>query len=188
MEIFSFLGGLLENSRWCRSSWSVITRPSEPDTPGKYIHLTTAFIRHFIRHHEWNQTHLANINQSFHWLFAIYSSSPDTISGISCKYQLVTIKYFFTRSPSTESTSWKSVCLSVCLSSLQDFEYRPITSSQDHARPHIIYCWAEGDVSCHLAMSMTHTKTNTETKTNTKCFKDPMYAIFLNSRGFNDFK
>ena len=82
--------------------------------------------------------------------------------------------------------------LSVCLSSLQDFEYRPITSSQDHARPHIIYCWAEGDVSCHLAMSMTHTKTNTNTnthtKTNTKCFKDPMYVIFLKSMGFKDFK
>ena len=41
-------------------------------------------------------------------------------------------------------------------------------------------------------MSMTHTKTNTktntQTKTNTKCFKDPMYVIFLNSRGFKDFK
>ena len=31
-------------------------------------------------------------------------------------------------------------------------------------------------------MSMTHTKTNT------KCFKDPMYVIFLKSKGFNDFK
>ena len=37
-------------------------------------------------------------------------------------------------------------------------------------------------------MSMTHTKTNTETKTNTKCFKDPMYVIFLRSREFKDFK
>ena len=58
--------------------------------------------------------------------------------------------------------------------------------------PHIIYCWAGDDVSCHLAMSMTHTKTNTktntQTKTNTKCFKDPMYVIFLKSRGFKDFK
>ena len=46
--------------------------------------------------------------------------------------------------------------------------------------PHIIYCWAVDDVSCHLAMSVTHTKTNTktntQTKTNTKCFKDPMYV------------
>ena len=32
-----------------------------------------------------------------------------------------------------------SSCLSVCLSSLQDFEYRPFISSQDHARPHISY-------------------------------------------------
>ena len=43
-------------------------------------------------------------------------------------------------------------------------------------------------------MSMTHTKTNTKTKTNTqtktytKCFKEPMYVIFLKSRGFKDFK
>ena len=45
-------------------------------------------------------------------------------------------------------------------------------------------------------MSMAHTKTNTktniktnkQTKTNTKCFKDPMYVIFLKSKGFKDFK
>ena len=41
-------------------------------------------------------------------------------------------------------------------------------------------------------MSMTHTKTNTkirtQTITNTKCFKDPMYAIFLKISGFKDFK
>ena len=41
-------------------------------------------------------------------------------------------------------------------------------------------------------MSMTHTKTNTktntQTKTNTKCFKNPMYVIFLKSTGFKDFK
>ena len=27
-----------------------------------------------------------------------------------------------------------------------------------------------------------------DTKTNTKCFKDPMYAIFLKISGFKDFK
>ena len=41
-------------------------------------------------------------------------------------------------------------------------------------------------------MSMTHTKTNTktntQTKTNKKCFKNPMYVIFLKSTGFKDFK
>ena len=41
-------------------------------------------------------------------------------------------------------------------------------------------------------MSMTHTKTNTktntQTKTNTKCFKNPMYVIFLKSTVFKDFK
>ena len=31
------------------------------------------------------------------------------------------------------------VGLFVCLSSLQDFEYRPFISYQDHARPHISY-------------------------------------------------
>ena len=29
---------------------------------------------------------------------------------------------------------------------------------------------------------------DTQTKTNTKCFQDPMYAIFIKSRGFNDLK
>ena len=45
--------------------------------------------------------------------------------------------------------------------------------------PHIIYCWAGDDVN------------NTDkdkTKTNTKCFKDPMYVIFLKSREFKDLK
>ena len=39
-----------------------------------------------------------------------------------------------------------------------------------------------------MAHTKTNTKTNTQTKTNTKCFKDPMYVIFLKSRGFKDFK
>ena len=30
----------------------------------------------------------------------------------------------------------------------------------------------------------TNTETQTKTKTNTKCLKDPMYVIFLKSRGF----
>ena len=34
---------------------------------------------------------------------------------------------------SIECTSWKSVCLFVCLSSLQDFEYRSFMSYQDNA-------------------------------------------------------
>ena len=39
-----------------------------------------------------------------------------------------------------------------------------------------------------MDMDVVDTKANTKTKTNTKCFKDPMYAIFLKSRGFQDFK
>ena len=34
----------------------------------------------------------------------------------------------------------------------------------------------------------TNIKTKTATKTNTKCFKDPMNAIFFNINGFKDFK
>ena len=34
----------------------------------------------------------------------------------------------------------------------------------------------------------TKTNTKTQTKTNTKCFKDPMYAIFLKISGCKDFK
>ena len=32
------------------------------------------------------------------------------------------------------------------------------------------------------------TKKKTQTKTNTKCFKDPMYALFLKVSRFKDFK
>ena len=39
-----------------------------------------------------------------------------------------------------------------------------------------------------MDMDVVETKTNTKTKTNTACFKDPMYAIFLKSRGLKDFK
>ena len=34
----------------------------------------------------------------------------------------------------------------------------------------------------------TNIKTKTQTKTNTKCFKDPMYVIFLKSTSFKVFK
>ena len=34
----------------------------------------------------------------------------------------------------------------------------------------------------------TNTKTTTQTKTNTKWSKDPMYAIFFKTRGFEDLK
>ena len=34
----------------------------------------------------------------------------------------------------------------------------------------------------------TNIKTKTQTGTNTKCFKDPMYAIFLKISGFKDLK
>ena len=37
-------------------------------------------------------------------------------------------------------------------------------------------------------MDVVDTKTKTQTKTNTKCFKDPMYAIFLKISGFKDFE
>ena len=101
----------------------------------------------------------------------------------------------FTRTSQSEGRVYKlkiclSVCLSVCLSSLQDFKYILYLYIIPGSRltPHIIYCWVGYDVSCHLVMSMTHTKTNTQTKTNTKCFKDPMYLMFLKSRGFKDFK
>ena len=39
-----------------------------------------------------------------------------------------------------------------------------------------------------MANPNTDTYIQTHTKTNTKCFKDPMYAIFLKGRGFKDFK
>ena len=39
-----------------------------------------------------------------------------------------------------------------------------------------------------VVMDMDVLDTKTKTKTNTMCFKDPMYAIFLKSRGFKDFK
>ena len=41
-----------------------------------------------------------------------------------------------------------------------------------------------------MDMDVVDTKTNTKTQTkaNTKCFKDPMFAIFLKVNGFKDFK
>ena len=39
-----------------------------------------------------------------------------------------------------------------------------------------------------VEMDVVDTKTKTQTKTNTKCFKDPMYVVFLKSREFKDFK
>ena len=39
-----------------------------------------------------------------------------------------------------------------------------------------------------VVMDMDVVDTKTQTKTNTKCFKDPMYVIFLKSSGFRDFK
>ena len=47
-----------------------------------------------------------------------------------------------------------------------------------------------------MTMSETNTYKNTNTKTKThihkqtniKCFQDPMYAIFIKSRGFKDLK
>ena len=39
-----------------------------------------------------------------------------------------------------------------------------------------------------MEMDVVDTKTKTQTKTNTKCFKDPMYAIFLKISGCKDFK
>ena len=39
-----------------------------------------------------------------------------------------------------------------------------------------------------MDIDVVDTKTKTQKKTNTKCFKDPMYAIFLKIIGFKDFK
>ena len=53
------------------------------------------------------------------------------------------------------------------------------------------YCCKEDDVFYHMVMVNTKTKTNTKTKSKkkTKCFQDPMYAIFLfKSRGCKDLK
>ena len=48
------------------------------------------------------------------------------------------------------------------------------------------------NVSDMAVMDVVDTKTNiktkTQTKTNTKCFKDPMYVIFLKSTSFKVFK
>ena len=39
-----------------------------------------------------------------------------------------------------------------------------------------------------MVMDVVDTKTNTKTKKNTKCFKDPMYVVFLKRTSFKDFK
>ena len=106
----------------------------------------------------------------------------------SQKVEELAKKMRFSLDPSyVESTSRKSSCRSVCLSSLRDSEYRLFISSGLGSRQTPHFCWAEDVVSCHLAMSMTHTKTKTQTKANTKCLKYPMYVIYL-KRGFKYFK
>ena len=39
-----------------------------------------------------------------------------------------------------------------------------------------------------MTMKNTYKKTKTKTQPNTKCFQDPMYAIFFKGRGFKDLK
>ena len=93
----------------------------------------------------------------------------------------------FSLEPSqSEGRVYKSkICLSVCLR----FQIKALyIIPGSHLTSHIIYCWVGDDVTCHMAMSMTHTETNTQIKTNPKCFKDRMYVIFLKSREFKDFK
>merc|ERR1712037_539495 len=78
-----------------------------------------------------------------------------------------------------------SVCLFVCPSSLQYFQYMAFKSSQNHVRPHILYIIEKRMTSATtMTMTKTHTKTNTKTKTktNTKRLKDPSHAILLKSR------
>ena len=48
-----------------------------------------------------------------------------------------------------------------------------LSSGDDHGR--------DGDLQKYK-----YKDKDTQTKTNTKCFQDPMYAIFFKSRGFKD--
>ena len=75
--------------------------------------------------------------------------SLPSLLPLNKKYFFFTVQAkinLFTRSLLPEGSSIQvgnmSVCVFVCLSSLQDFEYRPFfISSQDHVRPHKSYIY-----------------------------------------------
>ena len=83
---------------------------------------------------------------------ARYPHGPCLLLEICCSFlpkhfKSSKVQILFTQTSQSEGRVYKSkICLSVCLSSLQDFKYRPFISSQDHARqsggharPHISY-------------------------------------------------
>ena len=91
-----------------------------------------------------------------------------------CSYLQQSQIYFIAKAQLSVSSSWVALysivgcCSSPFISTVWFFStYKP-------------YFWK------HLVMTMTETKTYK--KTNTKCFRDPMYAIFFKSRGSKDLK
>ena len=45
----------------------------------------------------------------------------------------------------------------------------------------VVFAFANDVMVMYVVDTKTNTKTNTKTKKNTKCFKDPMYVVFLKS-------
>ena len=86
------------------------------------------------------------------------------------------------------------IFLFVCLSLLRDFEYRLFISSQDHARPHILYTDGQRMMSAVIWRCQWHTQRQIQRQihrqrqiqsaSKTQC----MLYFFLKSKGFKDFK
>ena len=86
-------------------------------------------------------------------------------------------------------------CLFVCLSPwwhlplLPTFNHlSPLYDVLDHTNHIFSESLSSGDDNDRDEYLQKDKDTHTQTKTNTKCFQDPMYAIFIKSKGFKDLK
>ena len=87
------------------------------------------------------------------WGFNNHNSCPTKYEFLSDPIQSFSLDPFLQKGSSLQVEN-----LSVCLSSLQDFEYRPFISSQDHARPHILYTDGQRMMSAVIWRCQWHTQ------------------------------
>ena len=168
---------VLTNGRPADGIYFLTTNGEEPRSYNSYEQWTENW-------NVWNKKDSAN--NMFCWLLLLSNprlSNPRFICPeVHCVLTLwnlaVSSQIFFTRPLLPEGSSLQveilSVCLFVCPSSLQYFQYMAFKSSQNHVRPHILYIIGKRMTSATtMTMTKTHTKTNTKTKT--KTFKKKVF-------------
>ena len=83
------------------------------------------------------------------------------------------------------------MCLFVCLCDIHlILHLSPLYDVPDHTNHIFSESLSSGDDNDRdkYLQKDKYKDTHTQTKTNTKCFEDPIYAIFIKSRGFKDLK